>query len=256
MRVIIYSGYNNGLGDLNFGKKLAAEVHAKYPDATIEFVTSSTKKLQSKKEGASDVESFNKNNAIQVTPIDKFLESGKKGDIVIVGPVLTMKADEVSALAANKNTPIMLSLEYDFNALWHMDDLIAELKIKKFENIVKMPTGLGEGKSGIFLNKSDTFLDKKNQPQVNTLFREGLPITGDIIRGGKDPEVYLAKTNVTVSYSHNNAERLFSVHKEIASPDKNSDVIIMGELKCKEKMIKALMTGPSPLDKGFSKIIY
>jgi hypothetical protein len=51
MRVIIYSGYNNGLGDLNFGKKLAAEVHAKYPDATIELVTSPTKKLQSKKTG-------------------------------------------------------------------------------------------------------------------------------------------------------------------------------------------------------------
>ncbi len=256
MRVIIYSGYSNGLGDLNFGKKLAAEVHAKYPDATIEFVTSSTKKLQLKPKGISDVESFNENNSIPVTPIDTFKESGRKGDIIIVGPVLTMQADEVSALAANKDTPIMLSLEYDFNASWHMDEMVAELKKQEFKNIVQMPTGLGEGKSGIFLNKADTVLDKKNRHQVNAVFHEGLPITGDVIRGGKDPEAYLAQTNITVSYSHDNAERLLSIHREIVTPNKNSDVIIMGEIKLNTKMIEALMTKPSPLDKGFSKIIY
>ncbi len=256
MRVIIYSGYSNGLGDLNFGKKLAAEVHAKYPDAMIEFVTSPTKKLQLKPKGTSDVASFNKNNSIHVTPLDTFMESGRKGDIIIVGPVLTMQADEVASLAAKKDTPIMLSLEYDFNASWHMDVMIDALKMKEFENIVPMPTGLGEGKSGIFLNKSDAVFNINNQYQVNTLFREGLPITGDVIRGAKDPEAYLTQTNITVSYSHDNAERLFSVHKEIVAPDKNSDVIIMGELKNKTKMIKALMAKPSPLDKGFSKVIY
>ncbi len=256
MRVIIYSGYNNGLGDLNFGKKLATEIQAKYPGATIELVTSPTKKLQSKKTGIADVENFNRNNTIQITPIDTFIESGEKGDIVIVGPVLTMKADEVSILAANKNTPIMLSLEYDFNASWQMDDMIADLKTKGVENIVQMPTGLGEGKAGIFLSKAEGVFDKKNSDQVNTVFREGLPITGDIIRGGRDPDVYLAQTNITVSYSHNNAERLFLVHKELVTPDKNTDMIIMGELSNKEKMIKAVMTKPSPLDKGFSKIIY
>jgi hypothetical protein len=256
MRVVIYAGYNNGLGDLNFGRKMAEIVKLQYPDAEIALVTSSTQQLSHKSTGVQDVENFNKTSPFYATPIDRAMQSTRKGDILIVGPVLTMEADAVISLAAKKDTPIMLSQEYDFNASWQMEDLIAGLQERRFTNIVPLPTGLGDGKAGIFMNKKDAAFDKSDPDQINTVFREGLPITGSVILGKADPLIYHASTNVTISYSHNNVVRFLSIHKEVVTPDKDSDLIIMGETNNKDKMIAVLNEKPSPLDKGFSKIIY
>ena len=72
MKITIYSGYNNGLGDLSFGKKLAMMIKSTHPDAEIDLVTSSREKLRGKRTGLTDVDKFNEKSDFKFRPQSSF----------------------------------------------------------------------------------------------------------------------------------------------------------------------------------------
>ena len=177
--------------------------------------------------------------------------------MIIAGPTLNFDAELFSQLAPDVNTPIMLMSEYDF-ASFQMEDLSAGLKVLGYENCIEMPTGLSGVNQGVFIDRLASEFDLSNTSQLTALFDSGLTKTSAQLLEGKSASDYIESTHIAVSYSHNNAERFLTVHALLATTDKNTDVIMMGEECAGEKNDKPVLTAlaPSLLEKGFGQVIY
>lgn len=259
MKILIYSGYCNGLGDLNFGKKVADLTQAKYPDAEIVLLTSSSEKFRPTVAGVNALDKYNASSDRKFIPYDQYVlrEGNSEPDIFIAGPTLNFSHDIVPQLISDRKTPIILMSEYNF-ATFHMEDLVENLETEGYQSIVQMPTGLGSKNHGIFIDTNFMELDRSDSAQLDSLFTKKLTQTGGAILGDISPSQYLDTTNVAVSYSHNNARRFLTVHGMLTAPDRNTDVIIMGEEAGEQKKDRPVLQNIAPmlLDKGFGRIIY
>lgn len=259
MKILIYSGYCNGLGDLNFGKKAADLVQDKYPDAEIVLLTSSSERFRPTVAGVTELDKFNASSDRKFIPYDQYVLRGgnPKPDIFIAGPTLNFSHDIVPQFIPDRKTPIVLMSEYNF-ATFHMEDLVENLEAEGYQSIVQMPTGLGSKNYGIFIDNNFMEFDRSNPEQLNSLFTKKLTRTGRTIVGDASPSQYLDTTNVAVSYSHNNARRFLTVHGMLTAPERNTDVIIMGEeIDVKKKDRPVLQNiAPMLLEKGFGRILY
>lgn len=255
VKILICSFYNNGLGDLSFGDKLANQLQIQYPEAEIEIITSSTKTLKKKAGGYPNLDAYNETKNFKVKKLDEYLASeSKPPDIVVVGPTLTAAVETIASVVPKGNTPIVLMTEYDFGS-FHMEDRNQELKDMNFTNITQIRTGLGAECGGIFVDHDTALFDKTNMLAVNNVFTE-LTKTKSALLQENSPVDYVNSTDITVSYSHNNAEKLLNTHALIVHNTQNADLIIMGEKDHKDKKILAEQTAATILERGFSKIIY
>lgn len=256
MKFVIFSGYNNGLGDLSFGKKIAELTRAKYPDAEIELVTSRSDKRTMIATGNAGVKQFNLQNNLKFIPHDEYIKTiPSPPDVLILGPTLNFAAEEiVFPLVTNKNTPIILMSEYDFDS-FHMEDLKAELVLAQYTDIKEMPTGLGHENKGIFLDPTALAFRKDDPQALDELFNTRFKVTGAILKGEIAASEYVNSSNITVNYSHNNAERFLKVHEQMINSSKNTDVIMMGEKEKKDRQILAQIA-PRLIEKGFARVIY
>jgi hypothetical protein len=256
MRILIYSGFCNGLGDLNFGKKVANLVQEKYPDAEIVLLTSSSSKFRTSTDGLTEIDKFNNASDRKFTCYDDYLkQGGSEADLLIAGPTLNFDANIISQLAPSTSAPIVLMSEYNFDV--HMPDLTEDLTRAGYENISQMPTGLGNDSRGIFIDKKLTQLNRADIRE-SSFFTEELPQTGKTLLGSASPSQYLDLTNITVSYSHNNAERFLTVHGMVTQPERDADVIVMGEEAGEKRKDLPVLQNIAPmlLEKGFGKVIY
>lgn len=259
MKILIYSGYCNGLGDLSFGKKVADLAQAKYPHAEIVLLTSSSEKFRSTVSGVSALDKYNASSDRKFIPYDQYVlrEGNPEPDLFIAGPTLNFSPDIVPQLISNRDTPIVLMSEYNF-ATFHMEDLVENLGTKGYQSIAQMPTGLGSTNHGIFIDNNFLEFDRSDPAQLGSLFTKKLTHTGATILGDTSPSQYLDTTNVAVSYSHNNARRFLTVHGMLITPDRNTDVIIMGEEEGGQRKDRPVLQNIVPLllEKGFGRIIY
>ncbi len=257
MKIVIYSGYNNGLGDLNFGIKLAMSARSLYPDAEIELVTTPTDLLRQKSSlsGLDDVRRFNASSEFQFIPFDKYVTEGHTPpDMLIVGPTLNFAVDRIQLLVSDVKAPIMLMTEYDFPKE-NMEDLSEQLADAGYVNVIQMPTGLCSGNRGIFIDQSMVEFNRLNRTELNTLFSEKLPLTAKNLLGEKLPADYMDSTDISVNYSHNNAERFLTVHSHLVTAERDADVIMMGEVNLNDKKVLNDLA-PTLIAKGFGKVVY
>ncbi|CAM4432425.1 MAG: hypothetical protein LEGION0403_FIIPPAGN_01102 [Legionella sp.] len=256
MKILIYSGYSNGLGDLSFGKKVSDLIHNQYPDAELVLITSAVSRLKTTLNGLNNVEQFNIQNNVMYIPYDQYItRENTPPDLLIVGPTLNFSANLViSPLVTHKATPILLLTEYSF-AGFHMDDLKNDLKELQYTHVKALPTGLGPNEYGIFLDKDAIEFNIEDPKGIESLFTTKLPVTSSFLLGGQSPVAYLNHTNIAVNYSHDNASRFLRVHSLITEANQNTDVIIMGEAKKKDRSTLGRIA-LELIDKGFGCVMY
>lgn len=267
MKIIIYSGYINNLGDLSFGRKMAEFFQKKYPKAEVSLVMQPTTSRRYKEAKENGLGKFNEDTSFPITPLDEYNKSPEaqhQPDLVIIGPALVVLPNNIALLIKNQDTPIILMSEYDFPH-YHYEELTKKLQGHKNEgvadekydfsytNIRHYPSGLGS--HGIFLDESILDYDPKNPQLVDENFKKLSLTRNTLLTEEKEPLTYLENTNISVNYSHNNAERFISIHYRIVTTEKNVDLIILGEKTHKDKIILKKLADEI-LKKGFSKVIY
>lgn len=264
MEIVLYCGFNSGYGDLSFGRKVAEEVKKRYPDAQITVLTTESDNykwdLNLKTTGAS-LDAFNLGESpIKIRYIDEWEKdrNGKKPDLLICGPVLNhFREDEndfvAKVIESDKNVPIILIDEYNF-APHIREGAHEKLEKRKYQNISEIQSGIGQDKQGIIISEEIKKFDKNKNEDIE-LVKNNLNITGETLLKGKDIKTYMDSTDISVNYSHNNAERLIHVHSGIKEATKDTDLVILGEKD--EKDLEILKKRSEYLiNKGFSQVIY
>jgi hypothetical protein len=279
MKITIFAGFSFGLGDLSFGRKTAEALQIKYPNAEITIITdpSKLKSIDKMADMQRDIPTFNKGSQHPVLYLDeyekKMSDSGKgegiKPDLIVVGPVLEFELGYVDRLSGgNKGTPVFLMPEHDLES-GSVLTAANLLKDRGFSNVTGIPTGVNPqmGSKGMFIDASLVAFDKESIAAKEKVFQQELPATGSTILDGQSVVAYTDSADTSVSYSHNNAERLIAVHAMTKDPSSNVDLIIMGEGKNTDPKKGEIETENRDrrelvkrtdylLDKGFGQVVY
>lgn len=277
MKITVFCAFSFGTGDFSFGRKTAEALQKKFPDAEISLVTLPTtiKSDLQKEEMAKILPSFNKDSKFPVMYLDeyenKMRAEGKPitPDLIAVGPVLNFDPGYIDRVSANnKQTPIFTMQEYDFDPDFEITAKQA-FKDRGYTKVTGIPTGINPqlGSAGMFVEASLVAFNKNDGAAKLAVFAKELPVTGQTILDGRSVADYSANTDVSVSYSHNNAERLLAVHTMLKEPVKNVDLIVMGENKLDNPVLgqhetenhdrrELVKRTDALLAKGFGSVVY
>lgn len=285
MKIIVYSYASNGMGDLNFGKKVVQYIKKRYQNIDVEFLTASEQnQTEDQKSG---IKSFNEKSKIPVIPCNIYVNAIGPNknlldiDCLIVCPTLNISDTYFySILPLNKRALILLIQEYDFNTPSNEYNINFETGEKtiakdradntpehgnflrnkliddyKYINVLLSLTGLGRFSEGIFIDENAFTFEKDNYDKIAAEYYSKLPVTRGTIFKNLDIKNYFLTHDLYVSYSHENFERFFNVHARIIDGSKNVDVVIMGEKK--NTIISSLHKNQQLLfNKNFQDILY